>query len=197
MVAVLPEVAGQVFTVHWSLVSSDSAGAALFVLWPAPMNHDVCFRDAGFTDFADADEAWDANAEGLLSRLLAEMSTYGEPRLVSAALQQPQPWFRSLFRKPDVFSLRDQISLPIQWDQLPDCVVEFGESGVSLRTGQGHHVFWITLPCRLKDAVPAMVHTVAGPHPVLKTELRWGKLAGSGRQNNAMQQTRDEARWSG
>jgi hypothetical protein len=161
------------------------------------MNDDVCFRNAGFTDFADADEAWDANAEGLLSRLLAEMSRYGEPRLVSAALEQPQPWFRSLFRKPDVFSLRDQISLPIQCDQLPECVVEFGESGISLRTGQGHHIFWITLPWRLNDAFPALVATVAGPHPVLKTELQWDKLVGSGRQNNAMQQTRDEARRSG
>ena len=185
------------FTVHWSLVLPDSSGAALFALWPAPMNDDVCFRDAGFTDFGDADEAWDANAEGLLSRLLAEMSMHGEPRLVSAALEQPQPWFRSLFRKPDVFSLRDQISLPIQWDQLPDCVVEFGEAGVSLRTGQGHHIFWITLPRRLRDAFPALVHTVAGPHPVLKTDLRWDKLVGAERQNNAMQQTRDEVRRSG
>ncbi|MFM7117862.1 MAG: hypothetical protein ACKO0N_14605, partial [Planctomycetota bacterium] len=100
-------------------------------------------------------------------------------------------------RKPNVFSLRDQISLPIQWDQLADCVVGFGEAGVSLRTGRGHHIFWITLPWRFRDAFPALVHKVAGPHPVLKTDLRWDNLIGAGRQNNGMQQTRDEVRRSG
>jgi len=140
------------------------------------MNHDVCFRNAGFTDFGDADEAWDADAEGLLHRLLAEMSKYGEPRLSSAAVEQPQPWFRSLFRTPAVFSLRDHITLPIQWDQLPDCVVEYGESGVSLRTGRGHHIFWIRMPSKLSDAFLALVHTVAGFHPLLQTKLRWDAL---------------------
>ena len=180
------------FTVHWSPVSRDSDGATLFALWPAPVNHDVCFRNTGFTDFGDANEAWDADAEGLLNRLLKEMSTYGEPRLASAAMVQARSWFRSLFRKPTALSLLDQITLPIQWDHLPDCVVEFGESGVSLRTGRGHHIFWIRIPSESNGAFHVLVQKVAGFHPLFQTELRWEALASQDRRNHAIRWTRDK-----
>ena len=140
------------------------------------MNDDVCFREAGFTDFDDADEAWDADAEGLLDRLLAELSQYGKPKLISEAVERAQSWFRSMFRGPEVFSLREQIMVPIQWDHLPDCVVAFGESGCTLRTGQGHHIFWITMPLDLSDAFPVLAERVAAPHPIHHTALRWDAL---------------------
>src|SRR5687767_14897383 len=125
----------QPFTIHWSPVPSAPDGVELFALWPSPMNDDVCFREAGFTDFGDGDENWDADAQSLLTRLLDALSSYGPPRLMSESAESHQSWYRRLFTKAEVFDLRQQIELPIQWDELPDCLVAFGESGVSLRTG--------------------------------------------------------------
>lgn len=163
----------QQFTIHWSPVPGSADGKELFALWPSPMNDDACFREAGFTDFGDGDESWDAEAESLLTRLLAALSSYGPLHLISEPAERRQSWFRRLFTRAEVFDLRHQIELPIQWDELPDCVVAFGDSGVSLRTGCGHHIFWITLPCREASSFPSLVSRVASSHPTIQTELRW------------------------
>lgn len=166
----------QPFTIHWSPVPNITDGIKLFALWPSPMNDDVCFREAGFTDFGDADESWDANAAGLLTRLLDALSNYGPPRLMSEPAVKYQPWYRRWFTKLEVFDLRRQIELPILWDQLPDCIVAFGESGVSLRTGNGHHIFWIILPQSAAPSFPALASRLAASHPIARTELRWEGL---------------------
>ena len=165
------------FTVHWSPVPGAVEGTELFALWPSPVSEDACFRAAGFSDFGDGDESWDANADGLLTRLLEALSTYGAPRLVSEPAERHPSWYRRLFTKPETLDLRQQIELPIQWDELPDCLVLFGESGASLRTGSGHHLFWIVLPGRDASAFAELARSVAGPHPVMRTDLRWECLA--------------------
>jgi hypothetical protein len=166
----------QPFTIHWSPVPGALAGMELFALWPSPMNDDICFREAGFTDFDDADESWDVNAAGLLTRLLEALSNYGPPRLMSEPATKHQPWYRRWFTKSEEFDLRRQIELPILWDQLPDCIVAFGESGVTLRTGTGHHIFWVTLPHFAASSFPALAGRLAASHPIARTELRWDGL---------------------
>jgi len=53
----------QPFTVHWAPILHEIArhrvakGFELFALWPSPVNDDVCFREAGFTEFGDSDES--------------------------------------------------------------------------------------------------------------------------------------------
>ncbi len=165
-----------VFTVHWSPVSRADNGEELFALWPAPMNDDVCFRAAGFTDFGDADEAWDADANRVLDRLLSILSGYGQPNLISKPVERSQSWLRSLFRQAEVYGLREQIELPIQWDELPDCVIAFGESGITLRAGKGHHIFWISVPAECAMKFSNVAQQVAGSHPLLRTDLRWDRL---------------------
>jgi hypothetical protein len=160
------------FTIHWSPVSR-AEGTALFALWPSPVNDDACFRAAGFMDFGDADENWDADAGRLLTGLLAVLNSYGPPRLLSRPVEKHVPWYRRPFAKSEVFDLRQQIELPIQWDELPDCTVSFGGSGVSLRTGRGHHIFWITLPESEAGSFPALVDRVAASHPIARTDLKW------------------------
>jgi hypothetical protein len=167
----------QPFTIHWSPVPGAANGGTLFALWPSPVSPDVCFREAGFTDFGDGDESWDANADGLLTRLLEALSSYGAPRLMSEPAERQQAWYRRLFTKAEVFDLRQQIELSIQWDELPDCIVSFGESGVSLRAGSGHHIFWITLPNSEAASFSSLVGRVAASHPTARTELRWECLA--------------------
>lgn len=60
------------FQVHWSLVCQNEAGGLvprdcrLLAIWPAPVNHDVCFKEAGFSLFGDNDADWDQAAERLL-----------------------------------------------------------------------------------------------------------------------------------
>lgn len=163
----------QSFTVHWSLVPTVETGMALFALWPSPVNPDVCFREAGFTDFGDGDEWWENEADSLLTRLLVALSRYGPPRLISEPIKRHDSWFRRLFSKTKPYDLCQQIELPIQWDSLPDCIVSFGQSGISLRTGSGHRIFWISLPLSEAAAFSNLVGEIAGPHPILRTELKW------------------------
>lgn len=191
--------AGSTFVVHWSLVTGvaaaaeTAAGQVLVALWPSPVNDDVCFRAAGFERFGDADAAWDAEAEALLARLLDELGTYGPPRLVSEPLRATGPWwYRRLFGNADApppLTLIEQLTLPIQWDSLPPCIVAFGEPGdpaapdvttttpaAVLSAGSGHHLFWLTLPAHAVSTIPELVGRVAGPHPVVQTALRWEHL---------------------
>lgn len=167
------------FRVHWARVETGSrpADVATFAVWPAPVNADECFRAAGFTDFGDADEAWDAEAESLLRRMVEALSAYGEPRLRSTILS-PRPRWRDRLRSlaPQPLPLTDQLLAPMRWDSLPDAIVEFGSAAVSVRGGGGHFLLWITLPAaeaeRFQDALPG----IAGGHPLLRTELAWEHL---------------------
>jgi hypothetical protein len=166
----------QPFTIHWSRVQRPNDAAALFALWPSPVNPDVCFQKAGFTDFGDGDENWDTDADGLLTRLLEVLSGYGLPRQMSKPAEKHLPWYRRPFSKPEVFDFREQIELPLSWDDMPDCVVDFGASGISLRTGRGHHIFWITIPDSQATSFPSIVARVAATHPIVQTDLKWEYL---------------------
>lgn len=164
------------FTIHWSQVPHGEDGAARFAIWPAPVNPDVCFEKAGFADFGDGDENWDLNANQLLTNLLEELCVHGSPQLSSPPVKKHQSWYRRFFTEAEVYGLREQIELPIQWDSLPDCIVLFGESGVSLRTGSGHHIFWITLLNETAATFAVLVERIAYPHPTVRTDLKWDFL---------------------
>jgi hypothetical protein len=167
------------FAIHWSPVPTPRAtsnlpsGFRLLALWPSPVNHDACFRDAGFTEFADNDADWSIRADALLDRLLAELARHGEPRLVSEPIRGAQPWLLRPFRRSPVVDLQRQITLPIQWDSLPDCVVAFGGQGATLRAGNGHHLFWLTLPAGEALDDQDLMRRIAGDEPCFQTSLRW------------------------
>jgi hypothetical protein len=166
----------QPFTIHWSRVPKSDENMALFALWPSPVNHDVCFQQAGFTVFGDGDESWDTDAEGLLTRLLEVLSGYGVPQQTSKPAEKHRPWYRRPFSKPGILDFREQVELPLRWDDMPDCVARFGTSGVSLRTGRGHHIFWITMPDSEAASFPSIVARVAASHPIVQTDLKWEYL---------------------
>ncbi|MDB6031292.1 MAG: hypothetical protein JWM16_1630 [Verrucomicrobiales bacterium] len=164
------------FRILWSPVPGAAPGMEMFALWPSPVNDDVCFREAGFTDFGDGDENWEGNANDVLTRLLDDLSRYGPAHLVSAPVERHQPWYCRLFGNPEVYDLREQIELPMEWDELPDCIVAFGVAGATLRTGSGHHIFWITVPWADAASFPRLVERVAASHPIVRTGLRWEYL---------------------
>jgi hypothetical protein len=169
------------FQVHWSLVPPDESAALvaadcrLLAIWPAPVNHDACFEQAGFTLFGDNDAQWDQAAEGLLRRVLEKLGRYGDPKLESRPLRNNPPWYLRPFVTGRELPLPEQALWPMQWDSLPDFRVRFGEKGAALRTGSGHFLLWVTLP----DAGPeagGFVSEVAEPWAVLETKLRWTTL---------------------
>lgn len=170
------------FSLHWSLVPAKVAGSgaatSLIALWPAPVNPDVCFEAAGFTDFGDADDAWDRRTAALQERLLAELGAYGEPRLASTPLRtRPGVARRLLGDAGEMLPLDEQIQAPMHHDSLPDAVVAFGTGGVALRAGSGHVLYWITLPEGEVDRFIARVlpRLVVG-FPLYETPLEWRHL---------------------
>lgn len=60
---------------------------------------------------------------------------------------------------------------PIEWDLLPGCIVAFGDSGVQVRCGSGHHLFWLSLPRMEALNVLPMVQHIAGRHELVNTDL--------------------------
>lgn len=167
----------QKFTVHWSQVSAGGPdGRTLFALWPAPMNDDACFRDAGFTDFGDGDELWDVQAGELLSRLLAELTGFGAPRPMSEPVERNRPLFSRLFSPPAPLTLREEIEARTISDEFPACAVAFGESGVTLRTADGHHIFWVALPHAEAASFTQALSRISGEHPLVRTDLKWDRL---------------------
>ena len=167
----------QKFTVHWSQASDNYLGGnVLFALWPSPMTADVCFQEAGFTDFGDGDEQWETHANELLSRLLDELGKFGAPNLTSEPVERQQSLFERLFKKTEPLSLRDQIKVQTVYDEFPDCVVAFGESGVTLRTGNGHHVFWVSMPHVNAAQFTEILGKISGEHPLIRTDLKWNCL---------------------
>jgi hypothetical protein len=177
----MPASSAPAFQIHWSLVPQDETTALvapncrLLAIWPAPVNHDACFRQAGFTQFGDNDAEWDQAAEGLLRRVLEKLGRYGDPKLESQPLRDNPPWYLRPFVAGRKLPLPQQALWPMQWDSLPDFHVRFGKKGAALRTGSGHFLLWVTLPDAGSEA-GRFVSEVAGPWPVLETRLRWAML---------------------
>lgn len=169
------------FQVHWSLIPLEdaekliSAGCRLLAIWPAPVNHDACFKEAGFTLFGDNDEEWDSAAAKLLARAIENLSRFGAPDLASEPLRSNPPWYLRLLRTSRQLPLQEQALLPMQWDSLPQFHARFGNRGAALRTGSGHFLLWIELPREEPDPVE-FVKTVAEPWTIVQTTLRWETL---------------------
>lgn len=167
------------FTLHWSPLdpaqSGGTLGAGLQLLgiWPSPVNPDACFAAAGWTEFGDQDAAWETDAAAFQTRLLTTLETqFGTPQLLSPPLRASRKWWS---RQPaPLLPLAEQVGLPMDWDHLPDCLLAFGTSGISLRTGNGHHLYWLTLPQTVEPA--AWLSVVAGDLPLRRGEMRWAAL---------------------
>ncbi len=122
------------FTLHWSPLDPAQsggtlgAGLQLLAIWPSPVNPDACFEAAGWTEFGDQDAAWEANAAAFQTRLLTALETqFGAPQLLSEPLRAPRKWWSRQPAAP--LALAEQVSLPMDWDHLPDCLLAFGSAG--------------------------------------------------------------------
>jgi len=169
------------FQIHWALVPSDEAadlappGCRLLAIWPAPVNHDVCFEAAGFTLFGDNDEQWGYAAETLLQQVIEQLSRFGAVQQVNAPIKDEAAWYLRAFRTGREAPLLKQALWPMLEDSLPPFHARFGAEGASLRTGAGHFLLWITLPaCGVAPC--EFVQSVAAPWDIHETRLRWRNL---------------------
>jgi hypothetical protein len=166
------------FALHWDWVAQvpSRPGWRLAALWPSPVNADAWFEAAGFTDFDDADAPWDTLAEAWLQRLIQALSALGTPALRSAPLQARRAWWQRWHRPTEPLPLPQQLLMPMHWDSLPARELHFGDSGVVLRTGQGHWLCWLHWPEDRAAELPALLLQLADGHPLHRTPLAWQHL---------------------
>jgi hypothetical protein len=140
-------------------------GWRLWALWPSPVDHDVCFAAAGFTDLADTDDDWSAELAQLIERLLAALGP-DTPRLSAGEY----PAHRGRART----SLADALLAAASNDAFPACVVVAGEPAHSLlRTSNGHPIIWIA---RAEGELTAILAAVAGGLELRELELDFSRL---------------------
>lgn len=177
----MPVSTSSAFQVHWCLLPREEAAdlvpqdCRLLAIWPAPVNHDVCFKEAGFTLFGDNDADWDQAAERLLGRVFEILSRHGTPKLVSKPLRDNLPWYLRPFRAARELPLMEQALLPMRLDFLPQFHARFGENGAALSAGNGHFLFWVALPDAGEQAFE-LVREAAEPWEILETALHWATL---------------------
>lgn len=170
------------FLINWGEVHGGGepyAGWNNYALWPAPVNEDVCFAEAGFTHFQYEDEHWsephwDAQAEILQQRLLEVFTTIGAPVLLSKPLLAKRA-LMTLWKAGESLPLIDQLRLPILEDSLPEMVLRFGDV-LELRAGLGHELYWIALSPDCPLNFDVVLAQVAGSWPVKQVQLNWAKL---------------------
>lgn len=170
------------FSINWGTVAGSGecpAGWNIFALWPAPVNEDECFAEAGFSHFQYEDESWsephwDAQAEILQQRLLEVFSALGSPALLSEPLREKRSMLR-LWQPGEALPLMAQLRWPILHDSLPQVAIRFGDAA-ELRAGSGHELYWIALSPGSPLSFDALLAQIANGWPVKRVQLDWSKL---------------------
>ena len=174
------------FSINWGEVLGSEikpAGWRMYALWPAPVNDDVCFTQAGYSNFQCDDKHyseayWDAQAEILHQRLIAEFSKLGKPMLLSWPLSAKKSLFK-FWQESVPLSMGQQLLLPMYEDSLPQASVRFGET-LELRTGNGHVLYWIGLSPRSMLDFEQLLPSIAMGWSVKQQQLDWNKLGYGG-----------------
>lgn len=143
-------------TIFWDRVSTAWQPTSLVSLrhvhavWPSPVDADACFRNAGFTEFADTDDEWDSDWRTVVEAVITYLARFGHPAIREpiVPVTESRLWDRLLGRasrhKEISLPLVDQVVLATMDDQFPHAVVDFGEGhDVTLVAGDGHPVLWI------------------------------------------------------
>jgi hypothetical protein len=142
-------------------------GWRLWALWPSPVDHDLCFGQAGFSDFDDNDDAWHTAFAELINDLLAALHAYGRP-LLNAGSEYP------IERGRRRETLQEALLAAASDDNFRPCTVSFGSPPRALvRTSDGHPILWIALETGAFDQLLALADHYGGAH---KLELDWSKL---------------------
>lgn len=169
------ELPPEIFAGAWT-----SGHGRVLAVWPGPVDHDACFAAAGFSEFADSNERWDAEFIELIRSLVDFLRPIGGPRLHGG--EYPKPGLltalgRLVGHGRDKPSPLDALVAAARDDRFPPCIVHFGDPvRAVVRTCHGHPLLWVwtapTGPDREK-----LIGFVAGDRQVLNTTLDWKLLA--------------------
>jgi hypothetical protein len=161
----------KIFQLNWGEVNeprpswSPSSGT-LWAVWPSPIDHDLCLRDAGVDEFDDTDSAWNVEFSTLLEKLIKSLAKLGEGTLI----QGEYPVDHSCHR----VSLCDALIGAATDDNFHPCMVTFGAPPVaSLRTSYGHAIIWVWLASGYLDRY---LDAIADGRHMRQRKLRWANL---------------------
>ena len=166
--------------IHWGdlgVRNRHGEPGRLLALWPAPLDHDACFEQAGFDSFADTDAAWDADFAILIEDMLAILGTYGSPVVTGEPIAR-RPFIGRLVRKRAAkFPLSEQLSLVAHDDQFAPCHMEFGTPvQAAVHVSDGHPILWLWLNQGVASGWPGHLNSVARGRKLIETALRWSFL---------------------
>ena len=155
----------------------------LHAIWPSPVDSDVCFEAAGFTEFEDSDSDWDANWETLVERVVSTLCRYGDPMIQNpvTALVPTSIWDRirtGRLRNPEAdLTLVEQIVLTTTDDQFQRAVVSFGvEPKLTLICGDGRPILWLRIERKVSWSLEALVDTISLDCQQQRRKLDWQHL---------------------
>jgi hypothetical protein len=149
----------------------------LFAVWPAPVNHDVCFKAAGFDDFADSDEAWHMQFQSALDRAVASLSSHGAALVTRGEAAALGFIDRLLRKKATAARAAKRLGLAAYDDQFGTCCVQFGTPVRAIAcTTNGHPIVWIWLGDSVTDSWSATLHAFGQDRPVAEANLNWEHL---------------------
>jgi hypothetical protein len=139
----------------------------LYAIWPSPVDHDVCFEAAGFTEFGDSDDAWHRDFADLVARALNSLAHLGDPVLREG---------HTVDREGRRVSFRDALIVAATDDNFPPCVVGFGDPPkASVRTSDGHAILWTWVSENVE--LDAFLDRLAEGREVVNRTMKWEKLA--------------------
>jgi hypothetical protein len=159
--------------VNWGELKNErpqwsSMSGRLYAIWPSPVDHDLCFDAAGFTEFGDSDDLWHRDFNDLVARVLDSLAHLGTAILHEGAY----PMDRGRTR----FSFQDALIAAATDDSFPPYVVGFGDPlRASARTSDGHAILWIWTS--ESASMNAIVTCLAVDHEIKQMTMKWEKLA--------------------
>jgi hypothetical protein len=169
--------AGEIIKIHWGAVGEHTwkgARGRLHAFWPEPVNHDACFKKAGFELFSDDldHEGWRA----VLERTIEAISRFGALSVTSEQMTIAR-LFGLARKKQDSASPTELLEWACREDSIDPTCLEAGNPTRALAmTSDGHWIIWIWLADELASQWPAVLASVAGNTPTTETTLAWNVL---------------------
>lgn len=175
--------------IYWDTLTTYDSGDdqrskhCLYAIWPSPIDADDCFIKAGFTEFTDTDDKWDADWRAIISEVISYLSLNGKAviRQPIVPVEKNRLIDRILNNKPKfndvILSLVEQIELTTLEDNFPLAIVDFGNQySLSLVTGNGHPILWILVDPKTKLHPKEIVNQIGKERKTSQRQLDWSKL---------------------